>query len=155
MRDGVWRDMRDAQDERRSQQNDDCVQSKRSVPCEDACIPDVLHARISNVGFGERIRKECGETRTRRLWGSPWRRSWMLREPRVPSCTQRRSEPAHKDTNKAAPKHAHARVKTGRAVIGARKGCWGLSSPRAGGGSGKSGRGVCGSKTRAAERRRT
>ncbi len=79
----------------------------------------------------------------------------MLREPRVPSCTQRRSEPAHQGTSNVAPRQAHARVKTGRTVIGARKGCWGLSSPRAGGGSGRSGRGVCGRRTRAAERSRT
>jgi hypothetical protein len=92
---------------------------------------------------------------TRRLWGSPWRRNWMLRESRVSSCTQLRSEPAHQGTSNVAPRQAHARVKTGRAVIGARKGCWGLSSPRAGGGSGMSGRGVCGRRTRAAERSRT
>ena len=73
----------------------------------------------------------------------------------MPSCNQRRNEPAHKGTNKPAPRHAHARVKTGRAVIGARKECWGLSRPRAGGGSGRSGIGVCGRRTRAAERRRT
>lgn len=79
----------------------------------------------------------------------------MLREPRVPSCTQLRSEPAHQGTSKVAPRQAHARVNTGRAVIGTRKGRWGLSSPRGGGGSGRSGRGVCGRRTRAAERSNT
>jgi len=93
--------------------------------------------------------------RTRRICGSPARRCCMLRGPNIPSCAQRRSEPAHHGTSKATPRHAHARVRTGRAVNGARNGGWGLSSPRVGGGTGRLGMGVCGSRIRPAERRMT
>ena len=75
--------------------------------------------------------------------------------PKDPSCGQRRSEPAHHGTSKTAPRHTHTSVRTGRAVIGTRNGNWGLSRPRAGDGSGRFGMGVCGSRTRAADRRRT
>jgi hypothetical protein len=93
--------------------------------------------------------------RTRCKCGSPASRCCMLRGPKFPSCAQRRNEPAHHGTSNATPRHAHASVRTGRAVNGARNGGWGLSSPRAGGESGRLGMGVCGSRTRAAETRIT
>jgi hypothetical protein len=104
---------------------------------------------------GQEGGRGIGDAPTRRICGSPARRSWTLRGPKVPSCAQRRSEPAHHGTSKTAPRHAHASVRTGRAVIGARNGSWGLSSPRVGGGSGRLGMDVCGSRTRAVERRMT
>ena len=66
------RDVWDALDERRSEQNDYYVQRKCGVRCEDTRIPDVLHERIRMWGWGKEMRVEG---HTRRLWGSPWRRS--------------------------------------------------------------------------------
>ena len=66
----VW----DAPDEWRSEQNDHRMQRKGSVRRKDTRIPDVLHERISMWGWGKR-KEMYVEGRTRRLWGSPWRRS--------------------------------------------------------------------------------